>query len=219
MKRCFETPLIVALCLTAFQCIEPPEDIVMPTWDVTLTVPVMNATYVLGSIVALDSVVVDSLGTAGKVSLSNLSGVLEDTAMIGDSTGDGLTDRWVDANTAANLTAATAFVEVQNGIPGTLRIKLAMLDADGAILFWVPAGVGDSLVVDAPSIVDGDVVDPRSVTTALELPAANILQLNRVSRVAYAISAATPVDQSVNIHLTDQVVMRSWAQLTYRVAQ
>ena len=191
----------------------------MPTWDVTLTVPVMNRTYVLGSIIALDSAIVDSLSTSSKVAVSNLAGVLQDTTVIGDSTGDGETDRWVDASTAERVTAATAFVEVVNGIPGTLRVKLAMLDATGAVLFWVPASQGDSLLVEAPSIVDGDVVAPRLTRTPLELSPESIRDINRVSHVAYAIAAGTPVGESVNVGLTDQVVIRSWAQLTYRVAQ
>jgi hypothetical protein len=219
MKRLLGPPLVIALCLTALQCVEPPGDVVMPTWDVTLTVPVMNATYALGSIIVLDSTMVDSLGTSSKVSVSNLAGILQDTTVIGDSTGDGQTDQWVDETTAEKLTAATAFVEVENGIPGTLRVKLAMLDAVGTVLFWVPAAQGDSLVIDAPDIVDGDVVAPRVTRTPLELSVDGLRQLSRVSRVAYTIAAETPAGQSVNVMLSDQVVMRSWAQLTYRVAQ
>jgi hypothetical protein len=219
MKQTQLTPLAVALCLTALQCVDPPEDIVMPTWDVTLTVPVLHATYVLGSIIQLDSTLVDSLGNASKVTLTNMTGVLLDTSMVGDSTGDGLTDRWLDAATVEQITAATTFVEFQNGIPGTLRVKLAMLDAGGAVLFWVPTAPGDSLLVEAPTIVDGDVAAPRITRTPLELTTAEIRQLSRVVSVAYAIAAGTPVDQSVDLDLNDQVVMRSWAQMTYRVGQ
>ena len=217
MKYSHVTPLAVVLSLTALQCVDPPEDIVMPAWDVTLTVPVVNATYVLGSIIELDSTLVDSLGTSSKVTLTNMSGVLLDTAMVGDSTGDGLPDRWVDAATADRVGAATAYVEFQNGIPGTLRVKLAMLDADDEVLFWLPTGAGDSLLVEAPTIVDGDVAAPRITRTPLELTTSEIRQLSGVVRVAYAIAAGTPVDQSVDLDLNDQLVMRSWAQMTYRV--
>lgn len=191
----------------------------MPAWDVTLTVPVMKATYALGSVIDLDSSVVDSLGTSSKVSVTNIVGILQDTTMVGDSTGDGLTDRWVDATTAEKVTAATAFVEFRNGIPGTLRVKLAMLDATGSVLFWVPGALGDSLLVEVPEIVNGDVVAPRLTRTSLELSPTAIHQLNRVAHVAYVIAAETPADQSVNVNLNDQVVMRSWAELTYRVGQ
>ena len=219
MKRKFGPLLILGLCLTAFQCIEPPEDIVMPSWDVTLTVPVMNQTYALASLVVLDSGIVDSLGTSAKVSVTNLAGVLQDTSVVGDSTGDGVTDRWVDGSTAERLTQATAFVEVENGIPGRLRVKLAMLDGSGSVLFWVPAQPGDSLTIDPPEIVNGDVVAPRTSQTPLELSIDDVRVINRVSRVAYVIAAGTPTGQSVNVSLSDQVVMRSWVQLTYRVGQ
>jgi len=219
MKRTFGSPLILGLCLTAFQCIEPPSDVVMPSWDVTLTVPVMNQTYALASLVVLDSGMVDSLGTSSKVSVTNLAGILEDTTVVGDSTGDGVTDLWVDGSTAERLTSATAFVEVENGIPGRLRVKLAMLDGSGAVLFWVPAQAGDSLTIDPPEIVNGDVVAPRTSQTPLELSIDDVRTINRVSRVAYAIAAGTPAGQSVNVSLSDRVVMRSWVQLTYRVTQ
>jgi len=94
-----------------------------------------------------------------------------------------------------------------------------MLDAGGAVLFWVPTAPGDSLLVEAPTIVDGDVAAPRITRTPLELTTAEIRQLSRVVSVAYAIAAGTPVDQSVDLDLNDQVVMRSWAQMTYRVGQ
>lgn len=219
MKHTHLTPIAVVLCLTALQCVDPPEDIVMPSWDVTLTVPVMNASYVLGSIIQLDSTLVDSLGSSSKVTLTNMSGVLRDTSMVGDSTGDGLTDRWLDATTVEKITAATTFVEFQNGIPGTLRVKLAMLDAGGAVLFWVPTAPGDSLLAEAPTIVDGDVTAPRTTRSPVELTTAEIRQLSRVASVAYAIAADTPVDQAVDLDLNDRVVMRSWAQITYRVGQ
>lgn len=219
MKHTHLTPFAVVLCLTALQCVDPPEDIVMPSWDVTLTVPVMNASYVLGSIIQLDSALVDSLGSSSKVTLTNMSGVLRDTSMVGDSTGDGLTDRWLDATTVEKITAATTFVEFQNGIPGTLRVKLAMLDAGGAVLFWVPTAPGDSLLAEAPTIVDGDVTAPRTTRSPVELTTAEIRQLSRVASVAYAIAADTPVDQAVDLDLNDRVVMRSWAQITYRVGQ
>jgi hypothetical protein len=171
-----------------------------------------------------------TLGRAGKnssvggvlditipLTLSIPYGLLRDTTVIGDTTGDGVADRQIDENTLERVQDGEVFLEVENGLPVALNLKVGLLDRAGRVLLWIPQAPGDSVVIPSAIMSQGNVQAPTMASTSIFLTQEELRHFNLAELVTFAIGLQTAQGEVVNFRTSDSVRIRSWVQLSYRM--
>jgi len=151
------------------------------------------------------------------LTLSIPNGLLSDTTVVGDTTGDGIADRQIDEKTLERVNDGEVFLEVENGLPVALNMKVGLLDRAGRVLLWIPQAQGDSVVIPSASVSQGDVQSPTVASTSISLTREEIRYLNVAELVTFAIGLRTTLGDVVNFRTSDTVRIRSWVQLSYRM--
>jgi hypothetical protein len=151
------------------------------------------------------------------MSLRIVDGHFADTLVIGDTTGDGSTDKRIDESTIEHVNYGQLHVEIDNGLPLDVKVKIGLLDRTRAMLLNLPQTEGDSIAIGAGSLVNGDVHAASRTTRIFELQGADFRQFNLADLVKIDLALATGGSTTVNFRTTDQVRVKMWAQFSYRV--
>jgi hypothetical protein len=160
---------------------------------------------------------------AGNVNLSVplsmriADGVFADTLVMGDTTGDGTADSRIDPAQLNDFNSGRMFVEIDNGLPLAVKVKMVMLDRNRRPLLVIPQSEGDSIAIAAGIIAGGDVQASTRSSRIVELQNAELRSLNAADFVQVGVAVNTPGTGAVNFNSTDRVRVRVWTQLSYRV--
>jgi hypothetical protein len=144
-------------------------------------------------------------------------GVFAETLVMGDTTGDGTADHRIDPKELSSFNAGRMFVEIDNGLPLGVKIKLVLLDRNRKPLLVIPQSEGDSITIAAGIVAGGDVQAPAHSSRFVELQNAEIQSLNVADFVQMGVAISTPGSGPVNFNTTDRVRVRVWTQFSYRV--
>jgi hypothetical protein len=136
---------------------------------------------------------------------------------MGDTTGDGTADSRIDPAQLDNFNSGRMFVEIDNGLPLAVKIKMVMLDRNRRPLLVIPQSEGDSIAIAAGIIAGGDVQASARSSRIVELQNVELRSLNAADFVQVGVAVNTPGTGAVNFNSTDRVRVRVWTQLSYRV--
>jgi hypothetical protein len=144
-------------------------------------------------------------------------GVFADTLVMGDTTGDGAADHRIDPRQLNDFNSGRMFVEIDNGLPMGVKVKLTLLDRNRRPLLVIPQSEGDSITIAAGIVAGGDVQASARFSRFVELQNAELQSLNVADFVQLGVAVNTPGLGPVNFNTTDRVRIRVWTQLSYRV--
>ena len=167
--------------------------------------------------VGRNSSVAGALDLSIPLTLSIPNGLLSDTTVIGDTTADGVADRQIDQHTLESINSGKIFLDIENGLPVALNVKIGLLDSLEQSVLWIPQAPGDSLTIPAAFVSQGDVQSPAHMSTSIALSQAEISRLNLAKLVMFAIGLETAQGDVVNFRTSDNVRIRSWVRLSYRM--
>jgi len=151
------------------------------------------------------------------LSLRIRPGSVLDTAVVGDSTGDGSSDGWLDTETLNSVNHARITIDVENSLPLSFAIKLALMDGRRALLLDIPRAPGDSVRVGPAEVTAGVSSSTRRTTTTLELNGEEVRAFDPARFVRYLISVNTPGPDIVTFRGQDRLRLRVWGVFSYRV--
>lgn len=151
------------------------------------------------------------------MSLSIADGAFTDTLVLGDTTGDGNADKRIDEKTLSGMNYGKLHVEIDNGTPLALKLKLGLMDRVRRMLLMVPQTEGDSITIAGGSVMNGDVYASTRSTFTIDLQNADIRQFNLADLVKVDLALATSGTGAVNFRTTDKVRVRVWTEFSYRV--
>lgn len=153
------------------------------------------------------------------LALSITDGIIADTVPIDDTTKVGSQGNRIDQKTLNAMNYGKLYVEIENGLPVQLAVKIMLLDRLRNTLLTVPQLDGDSVRVSPAVVQDGDVQSHVRTLAVIELRGPELKQFNPAQFVKYALAISTPVGQEVNFRSTDNVHVRIWGEFSYRVNQ
>ncbi len=140
-----------------------------------------------------------------------------DTLVMGDTNGDGSSDHLIDPETMKSVNSGRMHVEIDNGLPMGVKVKLVLLDKARKPLLTVPQSEGDSVGIDAGIVANGDVQASAHSSRLIELKGTEVTQFNNAVYVHMSMGVATPGTAAVNFRTTDKVHVRVWSEFSYRV--
>ncbi len=206
----------------------PPGDVARFLSDLSESFP--DSMRVVGNVVVNPNYDTTAIGSVGRnssfggtlelgipLSLSIVGGTFADTSTFGDTTGTGKGGKKIDEKSMNDFNYGRMYVEVDNGLPVQLSIKVALLDQAKKSLLEIPQSVGDSVRVASGVVANGDVQASSHSSSVIELKGFEVRQFNPAQFVKYAIALSTPGGQEVNLRSTDRVRVRIWSQFSYRV--
>jgi hypothetical protein len=151
------------------------------------------------------------------MSLRIVEGCFADTLVMGDTTSDGTVDCLVDPKTMSDVNSGRMHMEIDNGLPMGVKVKVVLLDKDHKPVLTLPQTEGDSLDISAGVVVNGDVQASAHSSRVIELRGTEVTQFNSAFYVKMAVGLATPGSEAVNFRTTDRVHVRVWSEFSYRV--
>ena len=151
------------------------------------------------------------------MSLSIADGAFTDTLVLGDTTGDGNVDKRIDEKTLSDMNYGKLHVEIDNGTPLALKLKIGLMDRMRKMLLLVPQTEGDSIAITGGMVMNGDVYASTRSTFTIDLQNADIRQFNLADLVKVDLALATSGTDAVNFRTTDKVRVRVWTEFSYRV--
>lgn len=151
------------------------------------------------------------------MSLRIVDGCFADTLVMGDTTADGTTDYLVDPKTMSDVNSGRMHLEIDNGLPMAVKIKVVLLDNAHRPVLTLPQTEGDSLEIGAGVVVNGDVQASTHSSRIIELQRTEVALFNSAAYVHVAVGVVTPGNAAVNFRTTDKVHVRVWSEFSYRV--
>jgi hypothetical protein len=159
---------------------------------------------------------------SGSVTLSIPMNLGISQATYRDTTGFGVTEdgggKKPGQSELANVNGAKLFVEVQNGLPAQVGVRVYLLDAMHRRLLTLPQS-GQSLQVNAAAVdAQGIAAMPGTSTLTINLSHAEAQLYIPAEYVEYELDLATASGGSPAVFLTsDAVRVRVWTQCSYGV--
>jgi hypothetical protein len=146
------------------------------------------------------------------------NGSYRDTLIIGDTTGDGAADFTVDRSRLHDILNGIMYVDVTNNLPLSVDVQVQLLDGARQPLLAVPRP-GEHVGVGPASVdAQGGVSAPASGRSSILLNSADVRAFDAVRYVVYTLSfATTPGAGAVRFRMSDDVHVRIWSSLSYRV--
>ncbi len=143
-------------------------------------------------------------------------GLYQDTLTWGDGgSGDN-----VDRGNFDNVNIGTVYAEIQNSMPVQLGISLQMLDLAHRSLLLIPQSGTDMQIASGVVDAGGIVTVPAASSLVIPLTGAEVKQFSPAHFVRYALKLNTPAGSGpVTFTTSDQVRIKVWVQLSYRVGQ
>jgi hypothetical protein len=145
------------------------------------------------------------------------SGSFADTLVLGDTTADGRSDDRLDDEIVNGTQTAKIFVEIDNGLPLSVALRVDLLDRNRRTVLTLPQTAGDSVLVAAGVVFNGDVQSSTRTLRVLEISGPELRQFNAADLVRLSLGLSTPGTSYVNFRTTDRVRVRIWTQACYRV--
>ncbi len=151
------------------------------------------------------------------MSLRMVNGQFADTLVMGDTTGDGSSDKRIDDKTLNDVNYGQLHVVIDNALPLDVKVKIGLLDRFCSMVLAVPQTEGDSIAIVSGALMNGDVQASSRSTRTIELLGTEIRQFNLADLVKIDMALSTGGDVPVNLRTTDHVKVRMWTQFSYRV--
>ncbi|MDH3251277.1 MAG: hypothetical protein OEM41_00720, partial [Ignavibacteria bacterium] len=150
--------------------------------------------------------------------LSLSGGMVRDTLVVGDSTGDGTRDFDLNKGPISDLNFGSVYFEVENSLPMQTGIRVTLLGVSRQQLLMVPQS-GTPLEFTAGQIdAQGTVTVPARSTAVIVLSGTEVQQFNPAEYLVYELLLDTPQGSSVARFTTsDNLQIRIWSNLSYRV--
>ena len=126
------------------------------------------------------------------MSLRIANGHFADTLVMGDTTGDGNADDRLDEETISDFNYGKLHVEIENGLPLDVKVKVGLLDRARRMLLAVPQTEGDSIAIAGGSVVNGDVQSASRSVRTLDLLGTDLRQFNLAELVKVDLALASP---------------------------
>jgi hypothetical protein len=147
-----------------------------------------------------------------------VGGHMNDTLAVGDSTGDGNKDFELNKGPINDVNNGKMYIEVVNALPLQAGIRLHLLGGSHQSLLMVPQSGAPLLFTAPPVDSQGSVTVPANSTSVIELNQSEVQQFNPAQFMVYDISLdTTPGVQTVRFSSTDNIHIRVWSTLSYRV--
>jgi hypothetical protein len=142
----------------------------------------------------------------------------EETLVLGDTTGDGISDSKVTREFFQNVISATIFVETTNGTPVGLDVSVALLDVNERQILAFPSGGQTVFVPGAPLDVTGKVGPAIVETSAFELISEQVDGMEGAELLRYSMDITFPEGVTVpNVLTGDSLNIRAWGTFITRV--
>ncbi len=147
-----------------------------------------------------------------------VDGFVRDTLALGDTTGDGHKDFTLDKEQIKHLNKGKVYVEIENGLPVSVSVNLALMNRGRQTLLSIPQS-GAPIVYSAATVdADGNVVAPAKGRTLIELNQQEVEQYNPTELISYSVHMNTPGSGSpVRFRTSDNVRVRIWSHLFVKV--
>ena len=144
------------------------------------------------------------------------NGLYQDTLSWGDgSSGDNF-----DRSNLDNVNVGTVFAEIQNSMPVQLGLSLQMLDLARRNLLLIPQNGSPMQVASGAVDAGGVVTVPAASSLVIPLSGNDVKQFSPAHFVRYALQLNTPAGSGpVTFTTADQVRIKIWMQLSYRVGK
>ena len=147
-----------------------------------------------------------------------VDGFVRDTLALGDTTGDGHKDFTLDKEQTKHLNKGKVYVEIENGLPVSVSVNLALMNRGRQTLLSIPQS-GAPIVYTAATVdADGNVVAPAKGRTLIELNQQEVEQYNPTELISYSVHLNTPGGGSpVRFRTSDNIRVRIWSHLFVKV--
>jgi len=172
---------------------------------------ILNPTYNLGSVTAMDSVRLD-LALEVPLRISLVSGIARDTVKLD-----------IDADSRRDIEKANngrVSFEIRNGLPVGLQVSLDFLDSERRVVLGLPKAQQPPLSITAAQVdAQGRVALPAFNILYVDLVDTDVKKLVQGEHLAFSINIGTASGGGipVQLHSSDAVEVRSYATLGYRV--
>jgi hypothetical protein len=152
------------------------------------------------------------------LSLGITNGSYSDTVSVGDTTADGNKDYIPDKKRLDEVNYGKMYIEVLNGTPLELAVNFKLLDKAKQTVLSLPQS-GQPIVVTAAQVdAGGSVTIASKSSSVIELTGPEVSQFNPAEYLTYSIALiTTPGSPFVRFTTTDNVRIRVWSNLSYRV--
>jgi hypothetical protein len=170
-------------------------------------------------VISRSSSVSGSIGLTIPLKLALSTGSYKDTLDWNDTNGDGKSDNSFQKSDLNGVNQGTMYLEVQNGLPVQLAAQLVLIDSLGKPLLSLPLSNGPYSVASAQVDANGFATTPGSTSLSIVLNEAQIHQFTVARRIAFLFALSTGGSSPVVLRTTDQVHLRAWSTLSYRVKQ
>ena len=151
------------------------------------------------------------------MTLRIVDGCFADTLVMGDTSGTGKSDARIDEKTLNDVNSGRMHVDIDNGLPMAVKVKIVLLDRDHKPLLAVPQTEGDSVAITAGIVANGDVQATTRSSRIIELKGTEVQFFNKADFVQVSLGVATPGVSAVNFRTTDNVHVRVWSEFSYKV--
>jgi hypothetical protein len=151
------------------------------------------------------------------MTLRIVDGCFADTLVMGDTSGTGKSDARIDAKTINDVNSGRMHIDIDNGLPMAVKVKIVLLDRDHKPLLAVPQTEGDSVTITAGIVANGDVQAATRSSRIIELKGTEVQFFNKADFVQVSLGVATPGVSAVNFRTTDNVHVRVWSEFSYKV--
>jgi hypothetical protein len=150
--------------------------------------------------------------------LGIVDGLYRDTLSLGDTTGDGHQDFQINRDRFNDVNYGKMYVEVENGMPIQVGIRLGLLNGDRQSLLQLPQSGQPMSFNEALVDAQGNIIAPARSTSTLELSDQDVRQFKPAEMLSYSFELHTPTGSSaVRFRTSDYVRVRIWSRLSYRV--
>jgi hypothetical protein len=150
--------------------------------------------------------------------LGIVDGLYRDTLSLGDTTGDGHQDFQINKDRFNDVNYGKMFVEVENGMPIQVGIKLGLLDGGRQSLLQLPQSGWPMSFNEALVDAQGNIIAPARSTSTLQLSEQDVRQFKPAEMLSYSFELHTPTGSpAVRFRTSDYVRVRIWSRLSYRV--
>ncbi len=164
------------------------------------------------------SAISGSVSVSVPLNLGLTNGTVRDTLVIGDTLNNGRKGFTFDQSTLDQYHRGKVYIELENGLPAELAVKVSFLGTSRAHLMTLPQNDVPIRLAGAQVDASGNVLAPSRSTTVLDLSRQELANYNPAEYLAYAVGLNTSSGGSTVHFKTDNYVkIRVWTQLSGRI--
>lgn len=208
--------LFLVFSLVVAGCFDAPLDPVSPSWDIQVSAGLARTSHsirdLVGDLASLPPEILDTLD------LTTLSIRFEETVIMGDTTGDGVSDAGLTPEFFQSVSHAELFVEAENGTPVRMAVSMEVRDGSQSVLLRIPEEGGELNLQAAPLDETGKVGAPTTVRSVMELADGFTGVFENGQELAYTIDLSFPEGVTVaHVLAADSMLIRAWGTFVSKV--